>query len=114
MSNTPITRGELAELIEQQAGQLAAALRGDAGTTHPLEQETTAPATSAATPTTVPAAVHKSLGGERWRKVGELEGESYGWPTGTEHYSVFEVWEMVDANGRRWQLGLGQAAERGT
>src|SRR4051794_9131118 len=105
MNTTSITRGELADLIEQHVGQLVEALRGDVGPTHPLEQETPATVTSGRTPATAPAQVHDPVRGDRWSKVGELEGESYAWPTGTEHYSVFEVWETVDGNGRRWQLG---------
>ena len=113
MDTTAITRSELADLLEQHIGQLVAALRRDGGTTHPLEEETADAMASIEAPANVVAAIREPIRGERWNKVGELEGESYSWPTGTEDYSVFEVWETVDGDGRRWQLGLGQSTARG-
>lgn len=85
MSEQPLTRNELADLIERHAASFVADLRG------PGQQVTGRPSVRLAP----------------WRKVAEREGESYSWPAGIEHYSPFEVWESVDVDGEV-QIGLGR------
>ncbi len=121
MLQQPLTRHELADLIEHHGAQLVEALRFSA-TQHdePGSPGTTVAADSSAAgeepvqPRPGRAAGPHGPGGRTgpWRKVGELEGETYTWPTGTEHYEPFEVWETQDARGRV-QIGLGRPVERG-
>jgi hypothetical protein len=100
---TTISREELADLIEHHAALLAAALRSSGDTTRPVdEQRTVGPAIR---PREVPSMAS-------WTKVGELTGETYNWPEGTETYAPFEVWETT-RGGRKVQIGLGQATNRG-
>jgi hypothetical protein len=117
----PLTRHELADLIEHYGGQLVNALRGCAPAHgKPDSQGTTVAADSSpvgAEPVQSRpsrAAGPDGPGGRTgpWRKVGELEGETYTWPEVTEHYKPFEVWETEDARGRV-QIGLARPVERG-
>jgi len=85
MSTQPLSRNELADLIESQAASFAAALR-KAG-----QQVTSRPSVRLAP----------------WVKTVEKEGESYSWPQGVEHYSPFEVWESVTVDGDV-RVGLGR------
>lgn len=88
MGNQLLTRNDLADLVEQHVGSLVEALRSPAG--HPAGGSTlrTAP----------------------WRKVADLDGQSYSWPEGVEHYTPFEVWETADDRGSV-RIGLGRVAE---
>ena len=45
------------------------------------------------------------LGPIEWVKTGALEGQTYTWPEGTEHYDPFETWE-----GGGLKLGVGYRA----
>ena len=96
MLQQPLTRHELADLIEHHGAQLVEALRFSA-TQHdePGSPGTTVAADSSAAgeepvqPRPGRAAGPHGPGGRTgpWRKVGELEGETYTWPgRGTEHY----------------------------
>jgi hypothetical protein len=95
--SSPISRNELADLIEQHARLLAEALRHGAqpGPDRPKH---------------APPIRDIAPGG--WSKVGELENQSYTWPEGTEHYAPFEVWEAAAPS--RIQIGLGDPNNPGT
>lgn len=99
---TTISREEIADLIEQHAAMLAAALRSAGDTARPIVERPVDAGTKL--PELPPT------GG--WSKVGELTGETYKWPEGTEEYEPFEVWETT-REGRKVQIGLGQATNRG-
>jgi hypothetical protein len=85
----PVTREELASLLEQMAKEL----RGTPAP--PPRADSPADATSIALRT--------------WRKARELAGQRYTWPQGTEEYDPFEVWQ-TDDGGERLELGLGYVA----
>jgi hypothetical protein len=120
MTAETITRHELADLIELHAGLLAGTLRAQPPAPSvpgavAAERSRRTPAVGDATAVGVEAPSVQSVSGSMnsWTKVGDLEGQTYAWPEGTEHYDPFEVWESGDARGRL-QLGLGNAVERGT
>jgi hypothetical protein len=85
VNQQPLTKSELADLVESQAASLVAALRQPAGD----------------------GVRRPSVRLAAWTKVAEREGESYSWPEGVEHYLPFEVWESVDVDGPV-QIGLGR------
>lgn len=107
-----ITREELAGLLEMIAAELR---HGTVSSSAPdslpgdSDPSSTTPHSPATSTSGTPHCWSASQGLRSWNKVGELHGQSYTWPTGTEEYDPFEVWETND-EGAALQFGLGYVA----
>lgn len=86
MDSTVLTRGSLADLIEQHSAALVSALRS--------------PGAHASSPFKLAP----------WKKVADHDEQTYSWPDGIEHYTPFEIWESQD-DGGAVRIGMGRVTK---